>query len=100
VGPSDSLLEVGCGIGVGAALALQEFGPRIVAGIDISNDQIARALDFNAAAITKCPDRLMFQAGSALTIPAEDKSFDSASLSRRRSTSKICPCLPARPTAC
>jgi cyclopropane fatty-acyl-phospholipid synthase-like methyltransferase len=39
VGSSDSLLEVGCGIGVG-------------------------------------PDRLMFQAGSALTIPAEDKSFN------------------------
>jgi cyclopropane fatty-acyl-phospholipid synthase-like methyltransferase len=76
VGPSDSLLEVGCGIGVGAALALQEFGPRVITGVDISNDQIARALDVNAATITKYPDRLVFQAGSALTIPAENESFD------------------------
>jgi cyclopropane fatty-acyl-phospholipid synthase-like methyltransferase len=76
VGSSDSLLEVGCGIGVGAALALQEFGPRLITGVDISNDQIARALDVNAEAITTYPDRLMFQAGSALTIPVEDNSFD------------------------
>jgi len=76
VAPSDSLLEVGCGIGVGAALALREFGPRVVAGIDISNDQIARALEVNAATITEYPDRLRFQIGSALRVPAEDKSFD------------------------
>src|SRR5947209_287233 len=33
---TDVALEVGCGIAVGAALALREFNPRAIYGLDIS----------------------------------------------------------------
>ncbi|MGH3825691.1 MAG: SAM-dependent methyltransferase, partial [Pseudonocardiaceae bacterium] len=41
IAPTDVALEVGCGIAIGAALALREFGPRAVHGLDLSQEQLS-----------------------------------------------------------
>ena len=45
-------LDVGCGRGLGCALALREFGLGTVIGLDAHPDQIARARKANAALLT------------------------------------------------
>lgn len=76
IDPGDAALEVGCGIAVGTALALREFEPSAVYGLDLSPDQIDRAARANAELITKHPDRLVLQQGSALELPFADEMFD------------------------
>ncbi|PPJ19765.1 SAM-dependent methyltransferase [Nocardia nova] len=76
IGGRHAVLEVGCGIGVGAALALQEFGPQRLIGLDLSDDQIARADRCNADVLAAHPGRLSFQQGSASAIPFRDEMFD------------------------
>lgn len=76
ISPTDVALEVGCGIAVGAALALREFGPNTVYGLDLSQDQIDRATRVNAELIAQNPDRLLFRQGSALEIPFAGETFD------------------------
>jgi cyclopropane fatty-acyl-phospholipid synthase-like methyltransferase len=66
------LLEVGCGRGLGCALALHEFGPRTVDGVDAHPDQVRRA----EAGNTEDPARLRFRLGSASSLPFPDNSFD------------------------
>ncbi|MFF3573828.1 class I SAM-dependent methyltransferase [Nocardia jiangxiensis] len=77
IGERDAVLEVGCGIGVGAALALQEFGPQRIVGLDLSDDQVARAERINADVLIANPGRLSFRRGSAFAIPFQDRVFDS-----------------------
>lgn len=74
--PTDVTLEVGCGIAVGTALALREFDPRVAYGLDISPDQISRAIRVNAELLAQLPERLILQQGSALDLPYEAESFD------------------------
>ncbi len=74
--PADVALEIGCGIAVGAALALREFTPRAVHGLDLSQDQLDRAARINADLIAHQPDRLILRQGSALGIPYADGRFD------------------------
>ncbi|MGH3864948.1 MAG: class I SAM-dependent methyltransferase [Pseudonocardiaceae bacterium] len=74
--PTEVALEVGCGIAVGAALALREFNPRAVHGLDLSPDQIDRATRINADVIAHQPDRFVLRQGSALDIPFTDEMFD------------------------
>jgi ubiquinone/menaquinone biosynthesis C-methylase UbiE len=69
-------LEVGCGIAVGAALALREFDPRAIYGLDLSQDQIDRATRINADLIAQQPNRLILQQGSALELLYAGEMFD------------------------
>jgi len=75
IDPGDVLLEVGCGIGVGAALALREFDPSAVWGLDYSQDQLDRARRVHAEMLAEHPDRLVLRQGSALALPFEDSTF-------------------------
>ncbi len=76
IDPTDVALEVGCGIAVGTALALREFHPRAVYGLDLSQDQIDRATRINAELVAQQPDRLVLQQGSALDLPYAAETFD------------------------
>ncbi|MCA1671689.1 MAG: methyltransferase domain-containing protein [Actinobacteria bacterium] len=74
----DRILEVGCGLGLGSALAAEEFGASEVRGIDLVPDQVQRAERVNAPAMARRPGLLGFRAGSASAIPHPDGSFDAA----------------------
>ncbi len=76
IDPTDVALEVGCGIAVGAALALREFNPGVVHGLDLSPDQIDRATRVNADLVAQQPNRLVLQQGSALDLPYASDKFD------------------------
>ncbi|HEY6423078.1 MAG TPA: methyltransferase domain-containing protein [Pseudonocardiaceae bacterium] len=76
IDPNDVALEVGCGIAVGAALALREFTPRVVHGLDLSQDQLDRAATVNAELVEQQPGRLVLQQGSALELPYAGETFD------------------------
>lgn len=73
---TDVVLELGCGIAVGAALALREFEPSVIYGLDPSPDQLGRARRVNAELLAQRPARLVLRQGSALTIPYEEATFD------------------------
>ncbi|MER6217682.1 class I SAM-dependent methyltransferase [Streptomyces sp. NPDC001272] len=71
------LLEVGCGLGVGCALALQEYGPAQVTGMDIHPQQLERARRANAGLLDGAgPARLRLVRGAAEDMPFEDAAFD------------------------
>jgi cyclopropane fatty-acyl-phospholipid synthase-like methyltransferase len=76
IDPTDVALEVGCGIAVGTALALREFNPRAVYGLDLSQDQIDRATRINADLVAYQADRFVLQQGSALELPYAGEKFD------------------------
>lgn len=76
IGPDDVVLEVGCGIGAGAALAVREFAPRVLHGLDLSAAQLARARAANAVLLAEQPERLVLREGSALAMPYPDAMFD------------------------
>ncbi|MQS11105.1 class I SAM-dependent methyltransferase [Streptomyces kaniharaensis] len=70
------LAEVGCGRGLGSALALREFRFAAVTGADIHPDQIERARAVNARALATYPDRLSYTLGAADELPFPDGSLD------------------------
>ncbi|WP_411104169.1 class I SAM-dependent methyltransferase [Streptomyces sp. cmx-4-9] len=69
-------VEVGCGLGLGCALALEEYGPAQVTGVDVHPQQIQRACQANAALLAARPDRLSFTRGAAEGLPSGDGEFD------------------------
>ncbi|WP_328732715.1 class I SAM-dependent methyltransferase [Streptomyces caniferus] len=72
-------LDIGCGRGLGSALALREYGLGTVIGMDAHPDQIARAREANAALLAPGADatgRLEFLQGAAQRIPLPDGSID------------------------
>lgn len=73
--PGDRLLELGCGLGAGAALVASEFGA-IVSGLDRSQAQLERAQAVNADAIKALGGTLSYQHGSVTDIPWGDGSVD------------------------
>ncbi|MFC4562982.1 class I SAM-dependent methyltransferase [Nocardiopsis mangrovi] len=75
-GPGDRLVEVGCGIGVGAALVMAEFGPASVTGVDLSPAQLERARRANAEALAGSGGRLAYRQGSAFALPEPDGGAD------------------------
>jgi ubiquinone/menaquinone biosynthesis C-methylase UbiE len=76
IGPADVALEVGCGIAVGTALALREFGPSAIYGLDLSHDQLDRATRVVSELGAQENDRLVLQQGSALKLPYAAETFD------------------------
>jgi cyclopropane fatty-acyl-phospholipid synthase-like methyltransferase len=76
VEPADVVLEVGCGIAAGTALALREFAPCTMYGLDLSLDQIKRATRVNVELLTQKPARFLLQQGSALELPYAREKFD------------------------
>jgi len=78
VSDADQVLEIGCGHGLGCALAAEEFGASEVRGIDLVPDQVQRAERVNRVAMARRPGRLGFRVGSASAIPYPDGSFDAA----------------------
>lgn len=74
-GLGERLLELGSGIGVGAALVAHEFGV-IVTGVDRSDEQLERARRTNAEALAGLADRLSFQKGSVTDLPLADNAVE------------------------
>ncbi|KOV67504.1 class I SAM-dependent methyltransferase [Streptomyces sp. MMG1121] len=69
-------LEVGCGLGMGCALALREYAAAAVTGMDIHPEQLRRARDAHAGPLRQEPGRLRFVQGAAERMPLEDGAFD------------------------
>lgn len=69
-------VEIGCGLGLGCALALEEYGPAQVTGVDIHPQQLRRAAEANARLLTTEPHRLRFVLGAAEDLPFGDGEFD------------------------
>lgn len=70
------VLEVGCGLGIGCALALEEYGPAHITGMDIHPQQLQRARQANARLLGVRPERLAFVQGAAEDLPFGDEEFD------------------------
>ncbi|MFF2198091.1 class I SAM-dependent methyltransferase, partial [Streptomyces sp. NPDC058157] len=71
------LLEVGCGLGVGCALAVGEYGPARVTGMDIHPQQLERARRATAGLLAEPgPERLRLVRGAAEEMPFGDGEFD------------------------
>ncbi|WP_037772783.1 class I SAM-dependent methyltransferase [Streptomyces sclerotialus] len=68
--------EVGCGLGLGSALALREYGFGSVTGLDVHPDQVERARQRNADARAAYPGRLDYRRGAAERMPLPDASVD------------------------
>lgn len=69
-------VEVGCGLGVGCALALREYPYESVTGVDVHPDQVDRARRANAALLAAVPERLRFVRGAAERLPCGTGEFD------------------------
>lgn len=69
-------LEVGCGLGVGAAVALEEYDFAHVTGMDIHPQQLERAGRVNAELLARDPEQLRFVRGAAEEMPFGDGEFD------------------------
>ncbi|MER5888886.1 class I SAM-dependent methyltransferase [Streptomyces sp. NPDC001941] len=69
-------LEVGSGLGLGAALVLAEGGFGSVTGMDVHPAQLERARRANAALLSDGSGRLRFAQGAAERMPFGDAAFD------------------------
>ncbi|MFF7295782.1 methyltransferase domain-containing protein [Streptomyces sp. NPDC008265] len=69
-------LEIGCGLGLGCALALEEYAPASVTGVDVHPQQLRRAREANSALLEARPDGLRFVLGAAEDLPFGDGGFD------------------------
>lgn len=68
-----SVLEVGCGSGVGTELIFKHFGAREICSFDIDPDLVNKA---RQRLSTYVPDRLTLTIGDVTAIEAKDESFD------------------------
>ncbi|MFD0560342.1 methyltransferase family protein [Stackebrandtia endophytica] len=76
VGDSDHLLELGSGIGAGAALVAEHFGPRKLSCLDRSPEQLERAEANTVEVRRRYPDRVEFRQGSMTDIPWPAETFN------------------------
>ncbi|MGA5129955.1 class I SAM-dependent methyltransferase [Streptomyces olivoreticuli] len=76
--PTEGLraLEVGCGRGIGSAVALEEYGFAHVTGMDIHPQQLERAQQANSGLLARHPEQLRFAHGAAESMPFGDGEFD------------------------
>ncbi len=72
----DHILDVGCGKGCGCILALEEFGPQKIQGLDISQAQIKRAKNIYQNFISNNSNKIAFMQGAAEKMPYENEIFD------------------------
>ncbi|GAO12862.1 putative methyltransferase [Streptomyces lydicamycinicus] len=70
------VLEVGSGLGVGCAVALEEYGFAHVTGMDIHPQQLKRAEQANADLLARRPEQLRFAHGAAESMPFAEGEFD------------------------
>ena len=74
--PGAHVLEIGCGAGYGAQLALERFGAATIDGVDLDPDMIERA----SHRLARYGDRVRLAPGSATdlrdAIGADDNSYD------------------------
>lgn len=68
--------EIGCGLGTGCAMALEEYGFAQVTGMDIHPQQLERARSAQAGLLADRTDRLRFVQGAAESMPYGDAEFD------------------------
>lgn len=76
IAKGSSVLEVGCGGGQLAYRLIDSYPGITVTGIDLSAEQIARAVRRSETLPTRDAARVHFQAASALELPFADNSFD------------------------
>ncbi|MFJ2823295.1 class I SAM-dependent methyltransferase [Streptomyces toxytricini] len=79
VGPVEGgeVLEVGCGLGVGCALALEEYAPARITGMDIHPQQLERARRANTGLLASAgPARFRLVRGAAERMPFGEAEFD------------------------
>jgi SAM-dependent methyltransferase len=69
------VLDVGCGVGITAALLVRQYGCRVV-GLDVQPALVARAVD--RARQEGVAPRTAFQVGDAQALPCADNTFDAA----------------------
>ncbi|TSB18130.1 methyltransferase domain-containing protein [Streptomyces benahoarensis] len=74
--PGAKVLEVGCGLGMGCAVMLREYGSAAVTGMDIHPQQLSRARAAHAELLRGEPERLRLVQGAAERMPFEDGEFD------------------------
>jgi len=74
VQPSDTVLEVGFGPGVGIRLLISSASAGYVAGVDSSREMVAQAITRNKKAIES--GRVDLRRASAESLPFEDETFD------------------------
>lgn len=72
----DVVLEIASGKGSGCVLALEEFNPAQISGIDIMPIQVERANRYNSDALAKYAGRISYKIGSGMDIPYGDDAFD------------------------
>ncbi|MER7761615.1 methyltransferase domain-containing protein [Streptomyces sp. NPDC097619] len=77
-GPQEGrrVLEVGCGLGMGSALTLEERSPAAVTAMDVHPQQLERARSAHAGLLSRSPERLVFARGAAERMPFPDAAFD------------------------
>lgn len=73
---TDQVLEIGCGLGCGTALAFEEFRPSEVCGIDLLEQQIERAYSRNIDSVGRSEGHLVYHHGSATNVPYDSKYFN------------------------
>ncbi|MFI1255279.1 class I SAM-dependent methyltransferase [Streptomyces netropsis] len=69
-------LEVGCGLGAGCAVALEEFGFAHVTGMDIHPQQLERARRARSRLLEPGSRQLSLAHGAAENMPFDDGTFD------------------------
>ncbi|MFU8797393.1 MAG: class I SAM-dependent methyltransferase [Gammaproteobacteria bacterium] len=73
---NETVLEIGCGKGLGCITALHKFQPTKIIGLDITPKQIARAVSLHSSTLEVFP-QLSFQLGAA-----EDTNLSTGSINK------------------
>jgi len=77
ISPEDTLLDIGCGQGVGSLFLANRYNPKKMIGIDITSEQITRAQSLLNSPLSKnC--LIEFHQGSAQSTGLHDSSIDKA----------------------
>ncbi len=76
VDESDSVLEVGCGLGNGCILLHSKFKPRVIIGVDASPKQIERTISNHKKYLSRYRSEINFIVGSGENIPVSAESVN------------------------
>lgn len=81
-------VEVGCGLGLGCALTLEEYGPTAVTGVDIHPQQLQRAREANSRSSRHGRTGSASCSGPRRTCRSATRSSIASTAWRRPSTSR------------